>query len=404
MANVIPKKTTKVPAKALLLFSEDQTATTQFIGEGEDRKLQLDMTIYSGGVVPNHYYWGNLILDLAGVVFPKTKYPILENHDRSKKIAFHNGKLLTDGSLRIDPAKTKFVSTPESEEFQRLSSEGFPYEASVRFNPKVVEEIAEDAFSEANGIKLKGPGTIIRKWEFVEGSVCVFGYDRNTQVQAFSEDIDLDCEFCGDPRTLQMDKKKEGNKPMDKATLLKEHPDLVREIQDEAVAAVKTSLSAEIDQKIQPVLAQATALQGKIDAQVEMITALKGENLKLVEHNILQAEKADANKASGIWDTKLSKSEIPERRFSDIKEMVRHLQFVNKETGECDWTAFSAAIDAKIKDWEETMFSGSGSSSVLGSGYAGRSVGKSPEEVALEAEDDAFVKNMLVLAGEKGGE
>ena len=44
-------------------------------------KEQLDMVIYSGGLIKGHWYWDNLAIDLSGMSFPKKKYPILENHN-----------------------------------------------------------------------------------------------------------------------------------------------------------------------------------------------------------------------------------------------------------------------------------------------------------------------------------
>ena len=189
-----------VPVKALCFSSGEGNVTTSFSGEGDERSAQLDMVIYSGGVVKDHYYWDDLLIDLEGGVYPKKKYPILEDHYRDAKIAYHVGPPVVDGGLKVDPQKVHFVSTKESEEFQRLSSEGFPYEASIRVKPLVVERIEAGGTSEANGIKLKGPATIFRKWVFIEGSVCVFGYDRNTSSRAFSEgeEIELQCQFVGE--------------------------------------------------------------------------------------------------------------------------------------------------------------------------------------------------------------
>lgn len=396
-----PKSKPKVPAGALCLVQPEQFASLQFSGEGENRKAKLEMTVYSGGVVRNHWYWGDVVLDLQGVMFTKKKYPILEGHDRSKKIAFHDGPLLTDdGSIRVNPDKVTFVSTEESSEFQRLSGEGFPYEASIRFNPKAIERLEKDVVGEANGIKIKGPGAIIRKFEFVEGSVCVFGYDRNTQSKAFSEEVELDCEFSGgeDSRGHNTNIGEE-HKTMKftKETLFAEQPDLVKEIQEDAVkAAAKTG--TQFEDQLNDLTAKVATFQATVEKQAVTITELTNKNLALEKKDTLRTEAEFQGKADGIWEVSLSKSEIPERLHAKVKKHVRHTDFTD-ESGAYDWTKFEAAVVAEVKDWEAQIPKGS---SVQGGGYQKRTPESfSEEETALEAEDEAYVKEMLELSGEK---
>jgi len=172
----------EVPISALLLNSKDKRSVSI------DEQDHLDMVIYSGGTIKDHYYWDNLAIDLEGMSFPKKKYPILQSHDVSQKIAY-TGKPSVNGNLTIDSESTVFVDTPASTEFRRLSKEGFPYESSMYARPTVIERIEEGAAVEVNGMTVKGPATVWRKSIFKEASICVFGFDPQTSATAFSKDI-----------------------------------------------------------------------------------------------------------------------------------------------------------------------------------------------------------------------
>jgi hypothetical protein len=394
----------KVPAGALCLGFEGPNALVEFDGEGDDKKPRMNMVIYSGGIIKNHWYWDDLVLDLAGATFPKKKYPILENHDRSLKIAYHNGPPIVDGNLRVDPGKVVFVSTPESQQFQLLSSEGFPYEASARVNPTVIERIAEGSFAEANGVKVKGPGTIFRKWEFVEGSVCVFGYDRNTQSATFSEEVDLaGCVFnegpaAGSLANDQLQNQKEDSTIMDIKTFQEQHPDLFKQIQEEAVTGATKGVEAKFSELSQTV----TQLHKTVEGQAKTITDLEGKNLKLEKESLLRSESEAQAKADREWSVRLSKSDIPDHLHKKIAQHVKHAMFIDKESGQCDWAKFIKAVDAEIKEWETDL--AKQRSSVEGSSYSQRrQEGDVKIDTELDAKENEEVDKWVALVQDPDG-
>jgi len=133
-------------------------------------------------------------------LFQSKKTPILENHDTSKKIAFASGIMVDkEYGVKVDPDKTTFVDTEVSREFQKLSKEGFPYQASISVNPSEIQRLNKGETAEVNGFTMKGPdATIFRKASVNEGSVCVFGWDSQTQSSAFSkEEVDVDIDIIG---------------------------------------------------------------------------------------------------------------------------------------------------------------------------------------------------------------
>jgi len=186
-----------VPKGAMQLLDKGCHATAFSVTDDGGKELtQMEMTVYSGGVIKNHWYWDDLVMDLEGLKLSKSKYPVLEDHSTERKIAFSGKPVVKDGKLMLEKDNTVFVDTEVSREFQKLSKQGFPFQSSLRGVPKRVERIEEGTETQVNGFSLKGPGTVWREWDYMEGSVCVFGWDDNTSAAAFSkEEIALNYEL-----------------------------------------------------------------------------------------------------------------------------------------------------------------------------------------------------------------
>ena len=70
----------KIP-KGAMRFVETGPDCFALAEAGEDGKTpKLKMVGYSGGIIKGHWYWGDLAIDLEGMSFPLSKYPILEDH------------------------------------------------------------------------------------------------------------------------------------------------------------------------------------------------------------------------------------------------------------------------------------------------------------------------------------
>ena len=50
--------------------------------------FDFEMVAYSGQVIENHFAWGNLLIDLSGLRFERSRYPVLEDHNTDKKLGF----------------------------------------------------------------------------------------------------------------------------------------------------------------------------------------------------------------------------------------------------------------------------------------------------------------------------
>ena len=97
-------KEQKLPKGAFRLDGGGQASV--MFEESEDKaqpkKPKLKMVAYSGGVVKDHWYWGNLGIDLSGMKFTKDRYPLLQQHDIETRIA-HMGKPVIENNKLMAP-------------------------------------------------------------------------------------------------------------------------------------------------------------------------------------------------------------------------------------------------------------------------------------------------------------
>jgi hypothetical protein len=387
----------KVPTGALQFMDHECFAKTEI---GKENVPKLKMIAYSGKPIKNHWYWGDLTIDLDGVKFDKSSFPILENHREDRKIAFSNGKpVVKDYQLSIDPDKVQFVDTESSAEFQKLSKQGFPYESSIYGVPSNIERLDEGATAEVNGFTMKGPGAIWRQWTFKEASVCVFGHDSNTRSEAFANtelelELEVDClksssEGGGEPETNA----KEVIQDMDLKELREKNPEafaaLMGEAKEEVTASVTESVTAD--------------LTAKFEKEKEDLENKHSEESKASTDRILELEKKDEirtlnemkNSADSIWASKLSESNIPDHLFGKVAAHVSYTKFV--KDGVLDKDAFVEAIDAEIKDWEDKGVN----TSVLGLSVTrkGETGDEDPEAAKFAKENEDAVNTLTKLAG-----
>lgn len=388
------KEKLKLPSGALQFMDHECFAKTEVV-DGEKPKLK--MVAYSGKPITNHWYWGQLVIDLDGMKFNKGTFPILENHRTERKIAFSNGKpVVKDHQLSIDSDKVEFVDTECSTEFQKLSKQGFPYESSIYGVPSNIERLEEGASAEVNGFTMKGPGAIWRQWEFKEASVCVFGHDSNTRSEAFANtELELDLEVETSKMSSdgedeqQKSTEKEVIKDMDLKELKEKHPEVFAALMGEAKAEITTSVTAELTAKFEKEMED---LQNK---HTEEKSGFTDRILSLEKRDLIRAEAELKQNADQIWTSKLMESNIPEHLFVKVSTHVPYAKF--SKDGVLDTVAFSAAIDTEIKDWEDKGVT----STVLGLGFTKRKETGDEDTAATKfnKENDEAVDLLSKFAG-----
>lgn len=175
---------TTAPKRACMLTIDGEQCTVQF-AESTDSKIAGTFTIvgYSGGIIKDHWYWGNVAFDLGGIKFAKTRIPVLEEHSSGNRIGFTTKQEVSE----VVSFEGKFLNNSKAQELANDMRDGFPMQASLFIPPSVIEKISEGASVEVNGRTLKGPGTVFRKSTIKEVSMATFGFDEKTRSSAYTD-------------------------------------------------------------------------------------------------------------------------------------------------------------------------------------------------------------------------
>ena len=379
--STMKKETLKLNRSALSFTDHDSFAKAEPAIEGKPRKLK--MTAYSGKIIKNHWYWGDLAIDTSGLKMAKKEIPILHDHMTQEKIGF--GSFVVDETNALVNKEMTYVDTPFAEEFIKLSDQGFPYEASIYARPSKIQRLEEKEETEVNGFKMKGPGTVWRESVLKECSVVTFGADANTKSVAMAEDEEVVLEV------TQLKQKQEEEVTMDLAKLKAEFLSLYEEVialgkqeAETAFAVVKTGLETTIAQLTADKV-QLTADKTKLSDDNKDVSA---RLLKVEKENAVRREEEIRLSADSIFSAKLVAASIPERLHAKVKKQIDYGKFIKED--KLDVTAFSAAIDTELKDWAPVEGE---EQSVLGMGYSRPADGGA-------VDSDAMVDRMLKSVGQ----
>ena len=392
-------KKIKVPVTAFNIVDSGCSAFSKAV-ELKDggKEPKLHMVSYSGKIVKNHFWWGDLVIDGKGIKFNQTRNPVLEDHMSSRKIGFSDKvNVGEDGKVTIDPDKAGFVDTEESLEFRRISEQGFPFQASISVRPLVIERLAEGTEAEVNGFTMKGPGTIFRESLYRESSVCVWGYDHRTKSSAFSKEgaDEVELELKEIETTVKLQEKKEVTK-MAEGTKEKEltyeefceqNADMIKKVKEEAVTETTSSFSTQLAE-----------LKKQNEKVMTVLGEVQKENKNIQKTNVLLKEDTAKAKANEIWIAKLSDTSVPPHLFDKVKGMKSYSDFMD-ENNNLKVSEFTEAVDAEIKSWEDLGLKSE--APVKGTGTTGRDTESSEakEEARLSKEDEEDAEDMLRLAG-----
>ena len=378
----MPKKV-EVPNGALRLVQMGEGCHA--FAEGEDGKKKLKMNVYSGGVIKDHFWWGDLAIDLEGIKFGMSKYPVLENHNTDRRIAFTGKPIVDENGISLDPDKTKFLENEDSLRFQNDSSAGFPFQASMYAKPSAVERISDGEKAEVNGFSMKGPATIWRKCEFKEASVCVFGWDSKTLSSAFSKDEKTELEFEEIGGDIDEHNFTDTFKDLPKHLKeVKKMPKTVEEMQEKYPELTK-QLTDDLTSKFDLEKAKLEGENTKLSDENKKLSTENEEKEERLDHlekkDIIRSEKELKSQADHIVSTKLSATDIPERLYDKIRRLINHNKFVKDDV--LDTKAFAELVDKEIKDFEEIGVT----NTVLGFGATSRNEEDDPAMLAEKKQD-----------------
>lgn len=148
--------------------------------KSDDDITGFELIGYTGAAVDR--WWGKLVIDLSGMS-SKQKMPIFRGHNHSDIVGFSTDVTISDAFT----VRGSFSDSTESaKEVKALAKEGFPWQASIGVDPKVIMELKEGTSLEVNGITLSGPAEVWTQSEVYETSFVPLGADGNTSATVFS--------------------------------------------------------------------------------------------------------------------------------------------------------------------------------------------------------------------------
>lgn len=168
-----------VPADALLF---DVGPCKLAAGEAKDGKVPVKMRA-RGGQPIYHWYWGNVAHDMTGFAPAEPVIPIDYCHDFNEVLGLLNSFAPSNEGLDVGGELVSFAAEDRTAEVTHKARAGIPYQASIFFEPQVIEEILPGAQADVNGYKLTGPGLVIRKWTLRGVAICPYGYDPKTSTK-----------------------------------------------------------------------------------------------------------------------------------------------------------------------------------------------------------------------------
>jgi len=170
------------------------TACTLVVGEfelgsnGDGAKSAPVRLVARSGKPIEHWYWGRVVHDLAGMHLHKSRLAIDYVHDSKEVIGYLNKFDIESGDLVTSGALVPYKDNDRASEILHKMSAGVPYEASINFGGDgiKVQEIDEGQVAEVNGYTFEGPGVIVREWPLRGVAICPYGADANTDSRALS--------------------------------------------------------------------------------------------------------------------------------------------------------------------------------------------------------------------------
>ena len=401
------KQSENIQVDVNALHIMDQENPEFEFSESAEGVRKFRMVGYSGGIIKGHWWWDNLAIDLDGISFKKPKFPILRDHYTSMELGFtKKPQVSREEGLVFTEKEVTFLDNEDVDKFVENSKKGFPYQASISGRPTVVERVEEGSSVEVNGYTLKGPGTVWRKTDFKECSICVFGYDEQTTAQVFSSSghtVDITVENIGPDHGQTTDEMEVIS--MDLKKLKEESPEEYNELMAQIEVETQEAITAAVNDA-ETLLTK--KLQTQLDEKDTQIAALSSdkdglsENLDKIESRCLSLEKKDTlreeveldSQAESVWVNALSESGLPKWLYPKVKKQVTRGKFMSE--GVFDKDAFTKAVKAEITDWETQS-----GEDVEGFGVINRDSDGSRS--AKELQSDAIVERMLGYVGQPSG-
>jgi hypothetical protein len=170
---------TTVPAEAMRF---DAGPFKFEAGNSKDGNRPISMLARTGKPI-DHWYWGKVVHDMAGMALAAPTLPIDYCHDPEEVLGFLDKFDASNEGLMVSGDLVTFQPDDRTAEICHKADAGVPYQASIAFDPSsyVCEDVGRGMQVTVNGYQLEGPALVIRKWTLIAVSVCPYGADSGTR-------------------------------------------------------------------------------------------------------------------------------------------------------------------------------------------------------------------------------
>lgn len=134
----------------------------------------------------NHWYWGQLVHDFAGLEH-KDRIVLDYCHSDEDLIGFADNFVINAKGLWLNGRIESTRDDDMAETVLKRADKGIPYEGSIYFAPIELEYIPEGVSTQVNNVQITGEAIIVRKWALRACSVCPHGYDYGTESMMSAE-------------------------------------------------------------------------------------------------------------------------------------------------------------------------------------------------------------------------
>jgi hypothetical protein len=167
---------------------------------GEDRAPRRFAGVaYQGGMIPNHWAWGNVVFDLAALE-ADAPAPLLVEHDRNQRAGIIDAFGVGPDGLTVSG---RLLDTDTGRQIAAEADAGFPWQMSVHIEPARIEKI--DGQTEINGRLFDGPLTVFRANVIREVSLTPTGADRHTRATIFTHTRQQEAPVADSPKQNHID-------------------------------------------------------------------------------------------------------------------------------------------------------------------------------------------------------
>lgn len=272
----------KTVKKEHLVFNDNEKVSVNT----EDRSFRG--VAYSGNVIKDHPYWGNLAFDISTMT-AKSKIPILYNHDMDKVVGTGS---LTFGSEVIVEGVISSETQYGKESYHLIKDIDFPMQESVYIEPDSVITLKQGATMTVNGREIVGPGTVFKGGKIKEVSLTPLGADSETSTTMFNTNEEI--------------------KILEEETMteeMKKFTELFAESPEEAF-----KFACQCEEEAQKKKKKTKVSDDETEAKEDKSEELEAANARIAE---LEAEN-DALKAEKSEKASLERKEKLEKVFSDL--------------------------------------------------------------------------------------